>query len=200
MKKVLLSILRDKNTDIKKFREVSEKLALILAGEVGEFLEKEEIKIDTPIDKANGIKFKNDIILIPILRAALSLVPAFLMFFEKAKVGFLGLKRDEKTAIAKLYYKNFPKIKDTDDVIILDPMIATGGSGSQAIKLLKEDSVKEEKIIFVSVICAKPGVDKIKREYPKVKIIYVAQDKKLNDQQFIIPGLGDFGDRYFGTL
>ena len=105
-----------------------------------------------------------------------------------------------KTAVANLYYKNFPKIKDTDDIIILDPMIATGGSGSQAIKILKEEGVAEDKIIFVAIICSKEGVDKIKKEYPAVKIIFVAQDEKLNDQKFIVPGLGDFGDRFFGTL
>lgn len=200
MKKVLLSILRDKNTDIQRFRVTAEKLALILAGQVGDFLEKDKIEIVTPIDEAYGTKIKNDIVIVPILRAALSMLPPFLKFFEKATVGFLGLKRDEKTSIAHLYYKKFPKIKDSDDVIILDPMIATGGSGLQAINILKEEGVAEEKIIFVSIICSKEGVDNIKKEYPFVKIIYVEQDEKLNDQKFIVPGLGDFGDRFFGTL
>ncbi len=200
MKKVLLSILRDKNTDIQKFRATAEKLALILAGQVGDLLEKNKIEVTTPIDKVDGTTIKNDIVIVPILRAALSMLPSFLKFFEKAKVGFLGLKRDEKTSVADLYYKKFPKIKDTDDVIILDPMIATGGSGLQAIKILKEEGVSEDKIIFVAIICSKEGVDNIKKEYPAVKIIYVEQDEKLNDQKFIVPGLGDFGDRFFGTL
>lgn len=200
MKKVLLSLLRDKSIDIKQFREVAEKLGFILAGEAGGFLEKEQIKIITPVDQAHGWKLKNDIVIVPILRAALSLLPPFLKFFEYAKVGFLGLRRDEKTAIAKMYYKNLPVINDNDDVIILDPMIATGGSGIQAIAILKELGVKEEKIIFVSVICSKPGVDKIKTAFPKIKLIYVEQDEKLNANSFIVPGLGDFGDRFFGTL
>lgn len=200
MKKVLLSVLRNKNTDIKNFRETAEKLALMLAGQVGGLLDKEKIEMTTPIDKTYGTKIKNDIVIVPILRSALSMLSPFLKFFEKASVGFLGLRRDEKTAIANLYYKNFPKIKHTDDVILLDPMIATGGTGLQAIKILKESGVAEDKIIFVSIICSKEGVNRIKKEYPSVNIIYVAQDEKLTDKKFIIPGLGDFGDRFFGTL
>ena len=200
MKDILLTILRDKNTDIIKFREVAHKLALILASDASGLLEKEEISINTPIANASGAKLKNDIILVPILRAALSLLPAFLEYYPKAKVGFIGLKRDEKTAVAHLYYKNFPKIKNTDDIIILDPMIATGGSGIDAIKLLVEFGIKEEKIIFIAVISAKTGIDKIKKEFGKVKIICAHQDKELNKNSYIVPGLGDFGDRYFGTL
>jgi uracil phosphoribosyltransferase len=200
MKQTLLTILRDKNTNISQFRKASNKLAFILAGEVGSHLEKEKIKVTTPLGKANGQKIKNNIVIIPILRAALSILPPFLRFFEEAKVGFLGLKRDEKTAIAHVYYKNLPKISSNDDIIILDPMIATGGSGTKAIEILKENGVKEEKIIFTAVICATEGILKIKQVYPKVKIFYVQEDKELNKEKFIIPGLGDFGDRYFGTL
>ena len=128
------------------------------------------------------------------------MLPPFLKFFENTKVGFIGLKRDEATAIPKMYYKNLPKISKTDDVIILDPMIATGGSGSKAIEILKENGVAEEKIIFVAIICATPGIEKIKKEHPKVKIICAQEDKELNKVYFIVPGLGDFGDRFFGTL
>ena len=200
MKKVLLSILRDKNTDIKKFRQTAQELAYLLACETGNLLEKENININTPIDKTTGTKFKNDIVFVPILRAALSLLPPFLDFFKYAKVGFLGLRRDEKTAIANLYYKNLPEIKKTDDVIILDPMIATGGSGIKAIEILKEVGVLEKKIIFVAIICSKIGVDEIKAKFPKVKLIYVEQDENLSSTKFIVPGLGDFGDRFFGTV
>jgi len=200
MKQILMSILRNKQTSMSEFREAANKLAFILAKETADLLEKEEIKITTPFGESKGYKFKNNIVFIPILRSALSLLYPFLEFFEKAKVGFIGLKRNEKTAIADLYYKNLPKISNTDDVIILDPMIATGGSGIDAIKILIENGIKEEKMIFVSVICSKIGVEKIKNEYQKVKIIFTQQDDKLNDKKFIVPGLGDFGDRYFGTL
>ncbi|MCK4650722.1 uracil phosphoribosyltransferase [Candidatus Babeliales bacterium] len=199
MKEVLITILRDKNTSITKFRKAAEGIAFILAWQTASHLEKEQVSVDTPITKAIGSKIKNNIILIPILRSALSLVSPFLKVFNNAKVGFLGLKRDEKTFIPKIYYKNFPEISSKDNVIILDPMIATGGSGSEAIKILKESGIKEEKIIFVAVISALVGIKKIKKEYPKVKIICAQEDKELNDKMFIIPGLGDFGDRFFGT-
>lgn len=199
MKEVLLTILRDKNTSITKFRKAAEGIAFILAWQTASHLEKEQVSVDTPITKTIGSKIKNNIILIPILRSALSLVSPFLKVFNNAKVGFLGLKRDEKTFIPKIYYKNFPEISSKDNVIILDPMIATGGSGSEAIKILKESGIKEEKIIFVAVISALVGIEKIKKEYPKVKIICAQEDKELNDKMFIIPGLGDFGDRFFGT-
>lgn len=200
MKESLLTILRDKNTGIVNFRNSAEKLALVLAAEASQFLEKERISIKTPIEKTEGVRFKNNIVLVPILRAALSLLPSFLKFYEDAKVGFLGLRRDEKTAIAQIYYNNLPKISNSDDVIILDPMIATGGSGSKAIEILKNVGVSENKILFVAVICASEGVEKIQKQYPDVKIIYVHKDKELNKDKFIVPGLGDFGDRYFGTL
>ena len=200
MKQMLLTTLRDKNTKIQEFRLVTEKLAFSLLCSVVKHLEKDVVIVDTPLAKSTGYRLKNNVVIVPILRAALSLLPPFLKFFEQAKVGFIGLKRDEKTAVAGLYYKNLPGISKTDDVIILDPMIATGGSGSYAIKILKENGVLEEKIIFVAVISSKEGEDRISRDFPKVRIICVHQDLKLNNEKFIIPGLGDFGDRYFGTL
>lgn len=200
MKHILLSILRNKNTNISQYRDASEKLGLILAQETSQFLEKKEETIETPIAKATGIKFKNNIILIPILRSGLVLMNSFLKFYENADVGFVGMKRDEKTAIAKLYYKNLPKISPTDDVIVLDPMIATGGSGTAALEILKEEGIQEDKIIFVAVIASQEGLDCIKNKFPKIKLTVVQTDKELNEQKFIVPGLGDFGDRYFGTL
>jgi uracil phosphoribosyltransferase len=200
MKKVLLSVLRDKNTDIKDFRSAAYKLSSLLAGQLSDHLEKASYQINTPTGNTNGLKIKNDIVFIPILRSAIAMVDVFIKFFEYAKVGYLGLKRDEKTAIPQMYYKNLPEIKNTDDVVILDPMIATGGSGAKAIEILKENGVLEEKIIFVAIICSKFGVEHIKKLYPKIKIIFVAQDEVLNNEKFIVPGLGDFGDRFFGTL
>jgi len=199
MKETLLTILRNEKTGIVEFRTTAEKLAYVLAAEVSNMLEKEKVVVTTPLEKTDGFKIKDDIILVPILRSALSLLPPFLKLFENAKVGFLGLKRDEKTAVANLYYKNIPPISSKDNIILLDPMIATGGSGSEAIKILKEDGASEDKIIFVAVICSQEGVDEIKIKYPKVRILNVHVDKILNDKKFIVPGLGDFGDRYFGT-
>lgn len=200
MKNILLSILRNKNTKTSQYRDASEKLGLILAQETSKFLEKKEEEIETPMAKVVGIEFKNNIVLIPILRSGLVLMNSFLQYYENAGVGFVGMRRDEETAIPKLYYKNLPKISPMDDVIVLDPMIATGGSGAAALDILKKDGIKEEKIIFVAIIASQDGVEYIKNKFPKIKLTVVETDKELNAQKFIVPGLGDFGDRYFGTL
>ncbi len=200
MKQTLLTILRDKKTDIAKFRKTSQILAELLAGEVFNYLAKEKIKVETPIATTTGYRVKNHVVLIPILRSGLALLPAFVDFFQDATIGCIGLKRDEKTAIPHLYYKNLPKISKNDDVIILDPMIATGGSGSDAIKILKKEGIKEEKMIFAAVIASEQGIKSLKKNFPKMKIFCVQTDPKLNKNFFIVPGLGDFGDRFFGTL
>jgi uracil phosphoribosyltransferase len=200
MKEVLLTKLRNKKTDIADFRRNATKLAFLLAHEVGNILEKKTIDIETSIEKTKGVELQNDIILIPILRSALSMVPPFIHMFPYAKVGVIGLRRDEETFQPKMYYKQFPTITKSDNVVILDPMIATGGSGSETIRILKEGGVPEENIIFANIIAAKPGIENIKKVYPKIKIISVHEDQKLNDKKFIVPGLGDFGDRFFGTL
>lgn len=200
MKQTLLTILRNKKTTIDQFRQASEKLGLVLANEVSSHLEKEKISIETPMAATQGYKFKNDIVLVPILRSGIALLSPFMSFFPKATVGFVGLQRDEKTAIAELYYYKVPPIKDTDDVILLDPMIATGGSAIDALKILKDNGAKEEKIIFAAVIAATEGLERVKKEFPKIKIIIPHVDSKLNTKKFIVPGLGDFGDRFFGTL
>ena len=121
-------------------------------------------------------------------------------YFENAPIGFIGLKRDEKTAIAEKYYSNLPKIKEDDLVIILDPMIATGGSAIYALKMLKEQKINEKNILFVSLIAAPEGLAAVKKEFPSINIITHIIDKGLNKNKYILPGLGDFGDRYFGTI
>lgn len=200
MKKILLTTLQDKNSTISEFRKASKSLCFILAGEASKYIEKDEIKIETPIAKADGYKIKNEIVLVPILRSGIAMLEPFTNYFENASVGFVGLQRDEKTAIAKLYYYKLPKTKNNQKVILLDPMIATGGSACDALKILKEHNVDEKNIIFVAIIGAKEGVNRVKKEYPNINIIVSHIDEKLNDKKFIIPGLGDFGDRYFGTL
>lgn len=199
MKELLLTILRDKNTKTADFRKSADDLALILANEAAEFLPKEKFSIQTPLAKTAGYKFKNDIILVPILRAGLALLPAFLKTFPEAKVGFVGLKRDEKTFKSHLYYKNIPKTSKNDNVIILDPMLATGGSLVETIKILLDSGTKQEKIIYVGVVSAPEGIKNLKKNFPKIKTVIAAHDQKLNKQKYILPGLGDFGDRYFSS-
>lgn len=198
MKQILLTILRNKNTTIDQFRNASDQLGIILAHEVANLLKKETFDIETPIKNCSGSKLKNDIVFVPILRSGMALLHPFFTFFPKSKVGFVGLQRDEKTAIASLYYEKIPPIKSSDDVIVLDPMVATGGSAIDAIKILLKKT-KEEKIVFAGIIGSKEGVDRLKKTFPKIKIVIAHIDKELNDKKFIVPGLGDFGDRFFGT-
>lgn len=199
MKDSLLTILRDKNTTMSQFRQASTQLGLILAHEASQLIEYKRKKIDTQLGPFEGHEIKNDIVLVPILRSGLALLFPFMQLFPKAKVGFVGLERDEETAVARSYYCKFPEMTKNDDVIVLDPMIATGGSATDTLKFLRDEGIKEEKIVFVGVIAATEGVERIKKEFPKVRVIVPQVDKELNNKKFIVPGLGDFGDRYFGT-
>lgn len=198
MKKILLSIIRDKNTQIAEFRKTAAKLSYILAQEASEYLNKEKIEIETPYGKISGLKLKKTPKLAVIWRAGLALLDGFLNYFENSEVGFIGLKRDEITAIAKQYYLNLPKISNDDQVILLDPTIATGGSAIAALNILKE-YVPEENIIFVAVLASSEGLKNIREKFKRIKIILVTEDPELNNKKFIVPGFGDFGDRYFGT-
>lgn len=200
MKEILLTILRNKKTSSAEFRNAAQNLSIILAIEAGNLLAKEKITIQTPLAKTAGYKIKNNIVIVPILRAGLALLPVFLKTFESAKVGFIGLKRDEKTFESKLYYKNIPKISKNDNVIILDPMLATGGSACEAAEILKNSGAKEENMIFAGIVAASQGIAKLKKEFPKIKIIIAGYDKNLTKKKYISPGLGDFGDRFFQTL
>ena len=199
--KILMTTLRNKNTSMQQFRTTADKIALSLAQESFNYLKIKKEQITTPLNtETDGFFLEQDIILVPILRSGLALLPAFLNLYPHAKVGVVGLKRDEKTAIAHLYYKNLPHITSKDHVIVLDPMLATGGSTAATLKILTDLGIKEEQMLFVGVICATEGLKKINTEFPKVQTIIAAHDSQLSDKKFIIPGLGDFGDRYFGTL
>lgn len=127
------------------------------------------------------------------------LVISFLKLFPQARVGFVGLQRNEETALPLLYYKNLPDLKAQDQIIILDPMIATGGSGSVVIEMLKAQHIPAERIIYVGVLAAPEGLATLSKTAPGMKVVCAEVDERLNDKKFIVPGLGDFGDRYFGT-
>ena len=198
MKRTLLSILRDKNCSIEAFRQATEQLGYLLAFEAAKILEKGERSIETPLAITKGEFLKHSIVLIPILRAGLALLPPFLKLFSTSRVGFAGMRRDEVTALPHLYYHNIPAITTKDRVIILDPMIATGGSGLLLLDLISRD-VPEEHIIYVGIVAAPEGMEALKSKYPKMQMIIIEVDEKLNSTKFIVPGLGDFGDRYFGT-
>lgn len=199
MKKMFLSLLRDKNTGIEAFRHAADQMASLLSFEASEALEKEEYSVETPLATSKGYRHKQEVVLIPILRAGLSLLPAFLKMFPASRVGFVGIRRDEDTALPRLYYKNLPEIPENAAVIVLDPMIATGGSGNLTLELLKSLHIPDERIMYVGVVAAPDGLAMLRKKCPHLKIICAQVDERLNDKKYIVPGLGDFGDRYFGT-
>ena len=199
MKRSILSLLRDKNTKTADFRMAADHLGTLLSYEVASILEEDVHPIETPLTSTTGYKIKQNVILIPILRAGLSLLYPFMKLFPSSSVGFAGIKRDEATALPHLYYKNLPPIKPTDAVLILDPMIATGGSGGLLIEMLKKLGVQEKNMIYAGVIAAPEGIESLKKAAPGMRVVCIEVDERLNDEKYIVPGLGDFGDRYFGT-
>lgn len=200
MKHPLLSELRDKNTNTAGFRRAANRMATLLAAEAASYIALESHEIETPLAKTEGSRLKDEIVLVPILRAGLSLLPSFMELFPDSKVGFLGIKRDEETALPHLYYQNLPSFNPRQFYIILDPMIATGGSGSAAVKILKDRGVPEEKMLYVGIVGAPDGMHALKQAAPNLRVICGEIDPALNSKKYIVPGLGDFGDRYFGTV
>jgi len=201
MKQSLLTILRDKKTSTVDFRNAAHRMTHILAVESFTHIKEKKTSVITPLQKkVKGSITAQPIVLLPILRSGLAFLPVFLTYFQDAAVGFMGLKRDEDTAIAEEYYRNIPKIRSNSMVIILDPMIATGGSAVDTIAALKKTGVKEKHMLFVALIAANKGVIRIKKAYPGMALVIGVEDAKLNKDKFIIPGLGDFGDRYFKTV
>lgn len=193
-----LTILRDAKTKTAEFREAMGRIATILAYFALKDLPLSEKEIKTPITKTKGYEIDKKIIIVPILRAGLSLVDAITDFVPDAKVGHLGMYRDEKTHQPVDYYSNLPDGLEEALVLLVDPMLATGGSADDAIAFLQKKGAKN--IRFISLISAPEGLDRILKKYPDVPIITAAVDEKLNSNAFIVPGLGDAGDRYFGTV
>ncbi len=193
-----ISILRDKKTDPELFRSVVSRISNILAVEISRNFELQKKTVQTPLEKTTGYSIKQDTILIPVLRAGLGMINGFLRIMPNAKVGHIGLERDETTLKPNEYYYKAPKNLNKANVILLDPMLATGGSASQAIKLLKKRGAK--RISFACLVAAPEGIKKISKDHPSIKIYGAALDRELNKKGFILPGLGDAGDRTFGTL
>lgn len=193
-----ISILRSKTTSTKEFRELISEIATILCLEALKDAPLKEIEVETPITKTKGhIIDENAYAFVPILRAGLGMVDGVLTLMPNAKIGHIGLYRNEETLEPVEYYCKLPKHIEDKTVIVLDPMLATGGSGSAAITMLKKRGVK--KIKFLCVIAAPVGIKKIQEDHPDVTIYVARLDEKLNDVGYIVPGLGDAGDRIFGT-
>lgn len=193
-----ISLIRDKSTGTKDFRALVEEIAMLMAYEVTRDLPLKEVEIETPVSKAKTKVISGKTIgIIPILRAGLGMVDGILSLVPAAKVGHIGLYRDPDTLQPVEYYCKLPTDAAERDLIILDPMLATGGSASGAIQLLKEHGVVNIKL--VCLISAPEGIAAVQKAHPDVDIFVGAVDEKLNDHGYIVPGLGDAGDRLFGT-
>jgi uracil phosphoribosyltransferase len=193
-----LSILRDERTGVKEFREIVSEIATLMCYEATRDLPTEEVEIQTPVAKAKTrVLTGKKLAVVPILRAGLGMVDGILTLIPSAKVGHIGLYRDPKTMEPVEYYCKMPSDIAERDVIILDPMLATGGSASAAIQFMKNYDCKHIKLM--NILAAPEGIDRIQKDHPDVDIYVAAVDEKLNDHSYIVPGLGDAGDRIFGT-
>ncbi len=192
-----LTIMRNKDTGTKEFRQNLDEIAMLMAYEVTKGLPTKNIEVVTPICQMTGKELVRPIILVPILRAGLGLVDGFKTIIPTAKVGHIGMARNEATLEPEEYYAKFPKGLEDALVIVLDPMLATGGSANMAIENIKQRGAR--KIKLVCLVGAPEGVKAIQEVHPDVDITLAALDEKLNEHGYIVPGLGDAGDRLFGT-
>ena len=193
-----LSILRDKGTSVKEFRELVSEIAMLMCYEATRDLPLEDVEIETPVAKATVKRIAGKkLAIVPILRAGLGMVDGMVSMMPNVKVGHIGLFRDPETLEPVKYYFKMPPDIDERDVIVVDPMLATGGSASAAIQFLKNDGVKHIKLMCI--IGAPEGVERMQKDHPDVDIYVAALDDHLNEHGYIVPGLGDAGDRIFGT-
>ena len=192
-----LARLRARETDPDDFRRLSRRVSLVLVSEATRDLPLAETEVETPLEKTRVRRVGTRVVAVPVLRAGLGMLDAFLELVPSAEVGYLGYERDEETAVARCYYEKLPPELGEAVVYLLDPMLATGGSAAQAIEGLRSRGA--ETVRLVSIVSAPEGVDQLKQIAPATEVWTAALDRELNDRKYICPGLGDFGDRLFGT-
>ena len=188
--------LRDRLTEPVEFRELARKVITLLLYEATADLPVRHATVQTPLKEASATLVEREVVAIPVLRAGLGILGPALELLPRVSVGYIGLERDEETAVARIYYKKLPNLVGKVP-LLLDPMLATGGSAAQALDLIKEAGGHDPRM--VCVVAAPEGVRVLEERHPEVKIYAAALDEGLNDKAFIVPGLGDFGDRLFGT-
>ena len=191
-----LAGLRDKHTDPEAFRVHARNVITLLLYEATADLPVRRSTVETPLREADALLVDREVVAIPVLRAGLGLLPPVLELLPRVSVGYIGLERDEETAVARIYYNKLPKLEGKVP-LLLDPMLATGGSAAQALDLIKEAGGVEPR--FICVVAAPEGVKVVEERHPEVHIYAAALDEGLNSKAYIVPGLGDFGDRLFGT-
>jgi uracil phosphoribosyltransferase len=193
----LLAILRDKKTEPPQFRQIAERLGYLLVAEALSDMSTVDVEIETPLETTSGKQLRRPVVAVAVLRAGLGLLQSVLTLVPDAAIGFAGVQRNEETAEPIEYYNKFPQLSSAR-VLILEPMLATGGSLSWAIDKVKENGAKD--ITAICVVTAPEGLARTERDHPDVRIVAAALDRELNSSFYIAPGLGDMGDRLFGTL
>ena len=193
-----LTILRNKKTTNSLFRQTMNEISYLIAGEVLQHLKYNKITVQTPITKASGLILSSSLVIVPILRAGLGLIEGFVKFLPDVEKGHIGLYRDEQTYQPVEYLCKLPKVKNKI-ILVLDPMLATGNSSSAAINLIKDKGVKIKDIKLVSLLAAPEGIKNLTKKHKNLHIFTCSLDKSLDKNKFIVPGLGDAGDRYMGT-
>lgn len=191
-----LAGLRDARTEPDEFRTLSNKIITMLVYEATRDVPVRQETVTTPLTDASATRIASEVVAIPVLRAGLGLLGPVLDLLPRVSVGYIGLERDEETAVARIYYNKLPRLEGKVP-LLLDPMLATGGSGAQALDLIKDAGGTGSRMICI--VAAPEGVHRIEERHPEVHIYTAALDEGLNDRAYIVPGLGDYGDRLFGT-
>ncbi len=192
-----LARIRDKNTPFEEFRRLLNQVATLMTYEACRHFETVESRVNTPVEETTVQVLKRGIVVVPILRAGLGMIDGIMSIIPEAKIGIMGLYRDEITLKPVDYYRNLPKNLEDVDVLLIDPMLATGGSASEAAHSLKRCGAK--RIVIMVLIAAPEGVDAMQKNHPDIRIYTASLDRQLNSKGYIMPGLGDAGDRFFGT-
>ena len=192
-----LATLRDAKTSPELFRRMAVRISLLLAAEATRDVPFDDVTVQTPLGPSKGRRVTADVVVVPVLRAGLGMLDAVLELIPTARVGHIGLQRDEMTAVASQYYSKLPARLDRSFVLMIDPMLATGGSAVAALDLLGAAGARDVRMICI--VAAPEGIALVERHHPKVHIYTPVVDQGLNPHKFIVPGLGDFGDRLYGT-
>ncbi len=193
-----LLILRNERTEAAVFRRMATRISVLLAVEALRDLPTVPATVNTPMGEADGRRIDADVVVVPVLRSGLGMLDAVLELLPTARVGHIGLQRDEATAVASQYYAKLPHGLQDSYVLMIDPMLATGGSAVAALELLRRAGARDIRILCI--VAAPEGIALIERRFPDIRIFTPVIDQGLNDRKFIVPGLGDFGDRLYGTL